>query len=153
MAEITEQQAEFVAYYVANGGNAAQAARDAGYAEEHARVSACKLLKKSHVQEAVQEEKRRLISGKLSCKALAVLEAVLDDKDAPVGAKVDAAKTILDRGGNPATREPATKEPLYNKPLNEMSVSELEAFIRDGQSKIQQLQAQRAGSASGGPTH
>lgn len=96
---LTAQQSEFVKYYVSTGGNGAEAARLAGYSPESARKIAYQLMDKPHVQQAIREEQQGVISGRLASKSIAVLEAVLDDPEAPLRIKVDAAKTILDRAG------------------------------------------------------
>jgi phage terminase small subunit len=147
MAAVTDQQAAFVAAFVSNGGNATAAAREAGYSEESARQSGSRLLHKPHVIDAIRAEQGRLISGKLCTKALAVLERVLDDAAAPYGARVDAAKTILDRGGLTAKNGPRESD-LNDKPLNEMSVPELEEFIRRGREGIERERAERGAVAA-----
>ena len=52
------RQKNFVRNYV-RCGNAAKAARDAGYALKSARVTACRLLTKANIQSEIVAEKRR----------------------------------------------------------------------------------------------
>lgn len=143
MAEITEQQADFVTHFVANGGNATQAARDAGYSEDSIRQIAYKLMRKPHILSAIQEEQLCAVTGRLGSKALAVLEAVMDDKDAPVGARVDAAKTVLDRGGLVAKRRSSDERSPEEKSMSEWSTDELQDFINDGMSQLRERKDQR----------
>jgi phage terminase small subunit len=127
MTDISEQQAAFAEAFVANGGNGTQAAISAGYSEISARQMAYKLTRNQKVMDAIRAEQRRLLSGNLATKALAVLEAILDNADAPLGVKVDACKTLLDRGG--LTAKAAETEPEAEKPASEMSLAELEAAV------------------------
>jgi hypothetical protein len=50
VAPLNEKQEAFCRHYVANGGNGAKAARDAGFAEKSAHVTASRLLKDDRVQ-------------------------------------------------------------------------------------------------------
>ena len=124
------QQANFVAAYVAGSGNATRAAITAGYSPDAARQTASRLLSLPHVQEAIRREHNRLLRGPLASKALGVLERIMDDESAPYGARVDAAKTVLDRAGLIAPR--VVEADAGDKPLNEMSLEELDAFIDQG---------------------
>jgi phage terminase small subunit len=53
VSKLTPRRAQFVREYVASG-NAAEAARRAGYSERTARAIACEVLTKPDVQEAIQ---------------------------------------------------------------------------------------------------
>ena len=53
LERLTPRQAQFVREYV-TGGNAAEAARRAGYSERTAKAIACELLTKPDLQEAIQ---------------------------------------------------------------------------------------------------
>ena len=134
--ELTEQQRAFVAHFTSTPGaigNAAAAARMAGYSERCAREIGRQLLDKPHVRKAIDEANRQSISGTLATKAVGLLERVIDDEDAPLKVRVEAAKTILDRAG---IVQPSVSERVAagdGKLLSEMSVNELEAFIRAGQ--------------------
>lgn len=56
--QVTQKQAAFVRSFVKHG-NAAKAARDAGYAPGSARVTGCRLLTKANVRAAIAAEQRR----------------------------------------------------------------------------------------------
>lgn len=130
--ELTEQQKRFVIAFASEAGaigNASEAARRAGYSERSAGEIGRQLLEKDHIRTAIDAENRRQISGTLATKAVAVLERILDDEQAPLRTRLDAAKTILDRGGIIAPRSP---DPMASEPkrLEAMTPGELEAFIR-----------------------
>ena len=56
--QLNQRQTKFVAGYVQHG-NAANAARDAGYAAKSARVTACRLLTNPNIQCGIAVERRR----------------------------------------------------------------------------------------------
>lgn len=100
--DLTEQQAAFVHHYTSNIeciGNAAASARAAGYGERHDAEIGRQLVGKPHVRAAIDASLRAQISGRMAVKASRLLERVIDDEDAPLKVRVEAAKTILDRGG------------------------------------------------------
>lgn len=110
MPNLTPQQTDFVLHYTSTPaaiGNAAAAARLAGYSEPYARELGRQLLDKPHVRAAVDEANRQAVSGRLATKAVALLERVIEDESAPVKVRVDAAKAVLDRAGWAAGRPQA----------------------------------------------
>lgn len=145
MQKLTQQQAAFVVEYVANGANASQAARAAGFSENSIHQAAYKLLNKSHVQAAIRAEQHRLIDGPLCTLALGVLKSILLDEDAPTGARVDAAKTVLDRGGIAARK---TGEDSLHKALSEMTLDELNEFIASQEAELKRLSDKAADEAA-----
>lgn len=142
MQGLTAQQQAFVEHLILSGGNAADAARSAGYAPESAPQAAYRLTRLPHVQAAVRAEQERVLRGRLASKALGVLEAVMGDENAPAGARVDAAKTILDRAGLPALRH-VNGNDRSEQQLTEMSRAELEAFIGRSQFAIAALRDEK----------
>jgi hypothetical protein len=64
-----------------------------------------------------------LISGRIATKAVALLEKVIDDESAPIKVRVEAAKTILDRGGFGAA--PVSQAKQIEKHPSEMNEAEL----------------------------
>ena len=102
MPDLTPQQADFVLHYTSTPGaigNASESARRAGYSEASARELGRQLLDKPHVRAAVDEANRQAVSGRLTTKAVALLERVIEDEAAPMKVRVDAAKAVLDRAG------------------------------------------------------
>jgi phage terminase small subunit len=149
MNDLTDQQADFAVNFVANGGNGAEAARDAGYAEANARSAAYKLVRMPHVQDAIRKEQRRQLGGEMATKALSVLKGILDDDEAPYGAKVDAARTILDRAGLIAPKSRGDGEG-DEKEIDQMTMAELEAKIQRWREQIDSMPVINQTSAASG---
>lgn len=57
---LNERQQRFVTHYVLNGGNGAEAAREAGYSAKAARATASRMLTFANVAAAVEQERHRL---------------------------------------------------------------------------------------------
>lgn len=138
MPDLTDLQHAFVLHFTSTPdaiGNASEAARRAGYSAATAREQGRQLLAKPHIAEAIDRANRAQISGPLTTKATAVLERILDDETVPVRVRLDAAKTVLDRGGIIAPRAP---EPMafQPKPLETMTPAELEEFILGVESRL-----------------
>jgi hypothetical protein len=125
---LTEQQRRFVIHLASDSCSAAEAARRAGYSQNSAKEIASQLLRKDHVAAAVRKEQARVL-GTLGGKALKVIGDILDDANAPLGVKLDASKTVLDRIGLVAARTPAHAAAIDDRPLNEMSMDELRALL------------------------
>lgn len=123
----------FAVELVANGGNITRAAIRAGYSPKSARQIGQHLLDKPYVQQEIRREQQRCLGGRLASKALSVLEGILDDSEAPPGARVDAAKTILDRAGLPAIPANKLTPVLGESDLRELTSEELRAYIAQGE--------------------
>ncbi len=131
MPDTTEMQQAFAMSYVANGGNASEAAKSAGYSAVSARQQGSALLDKPHVVAAIHAEQARLIGTDLATTAVGVVRSVLQGKpDTEVGKKLqaDVAIKVLDRAGHVAPKA-ADVDVGPTKPMNEMTVQELEAFV------------------------
>lgn len=59
--KLTKRQELFVTQYLANGGNGAAAARDAGYSEHTARQMACENLAKPYLASAIEAKRSELM--------------------------------------------------------------------------------------------
>ncbi|MFL4497724.1 terminase small subunit [Weissella sp. MSCH1] len=57
---LNERQERFVDEWVRNGGNAAKAAREAGYSEKYANTNARKLLQNTTITDAIKERQAEL---------------------------------------------------------------------------------------------
>lgn len=134
----------FCDLYVANGGNATQAAIGAGYSQKSAGELGRKLLKSPKIQLKIKQLNMQRLGGELAIKALGVLEAIMVDEEAPASARVDCAKTLLDRAGYKAGGEGANSQ----KPLQEMSATELMDIINNYTNKIKDI-AQDAQAVEG----
>lgn len=103
----SEMRERFAYAFVCDApGNASRAAKLAGYAERSCRVSAHNLMQNPSVQARIREIQFRELNGKLTSKALGVLEAILDDPNAPAGVRVDACRVVLDRAGLVLSEQP-----------------------------------------------
>ncbi len=131
MRELTRKQERFVTNFVTNGGNGADAARKAGFSARTAREHAYALLHIPHVRAAIRAEQERVLRCNLATRALGVLEAIMPDEIAPAGARVDAAKTLLDRAGLPALPHNAARDVIEfdGRALVEMTADELQQVI------------------------
>lgn len=94
-----DQQQAFATAYVLSNGNATQSAIDAGCSPVSARQTASRLLHTAHVLDAIRREQNKTLRTRLATRALAVLEKVMEEDAAPMGVRVDATKTNLDRAG------------------------------------------------------
>jgi hypothetical protein len=128
---LTDMQNAFVVAFTSDStarGNATVAARLAGYAETSARDLGRRLVGLPHIQDAIRASNLQQISGALASKAVGLLEKVLDDEEAPLKLRVEAAKTILDRAGYAAS--PTAPKSLSDKSLAVMTASELRETMR-----------------------
>lgn len=126
MPELTAQQAEFARQMVLTGGNATEAAINAGYAKDSASQRAWELRQKPHVQAAITAEQRKAFT-ELASIALSQAKAMLLNDKTPPGARVQLIMTVCDRANLAAVRsgEAGDEE---TKPLREMSMDELLAI-------------------------
>lgn len=130
MPNLTDMQTAFVAAYTSDPAciaNATASAKAAGYSAETARVQGQQLLAKPHVRAAIDAENRRLMDGEMVTLARHRVLELLRDPNLPPKIILDAAKTVLDRGGMPAQRPEDPSDPLRDKPLSDMTYEELVA--------------------------
>lgn len=101
MTKLTNMQQAFVEAY-AQCGNAAQAARAAGYAEKHAKGAGYRLLKIENVKEALAVALR---DQAINCgpAAIAVLKELLTSENERI--KLTAAQDLADRSGLKAVQK------------------------------------------------
>lgn len=148
--KLTEAQEAFVIHFTSSPGaigNAAESARRAGYSEKSAREIGRQLLDKPHVRKAIDDANRQSISGTLATKAVELLKRVIEDENAPIKVRVDAAKTILDRAGIVAVApaKPDSTGDVPEKPLSEMTIEELEEIVRCSSEEMQRASLARIG--------
>ncbi len=138
-----EEQAYVLAYTSGAGavGNAAAAARAAGYSKKTAGEIGRQLLTIPHIRDAIDQANREQLAGRIATKAVALLERAIDDESVPMRDRVAAAKTVLDRAGFlPPSLAERAREVLSVKPLNEMTRDELAAFIAAERHAIAELE-------------
>lgn len=100
--DLTHKQIGFVTYYVANGGQGTQAAKDAGYAPASAHVEAHRLLGMSKIIKAIHDLTVHRLGAALP-KALATIER-LSEKARSEYVQLEASKDLLDRAGLAAAK-------------------------------------------------
>ncbi len=94
----TDMQKYFAIEYASNGGNATQAAKDAGYSDKSAHEIGRQLLEKSHVHEMVLKELNRL-RYRSGVAGLNALMQIAEDPKAPANARVSAARALCEHCG------------------------------------------------------
>lgn len=68
----------FAEAYIANGGNASEAAKSAGYAENSAGVTGCRLLKDAQVR-AILDERQAVLANKYELTAEAIIKSIAQE--------------------------------------------------------------------------
>jgi len=94
----TDMQKRFALEYASNGGNATQAAKDAGYSIKSAHEIGRQLLEKPHVHEMVLRELNRL-RYRSGVRGLNALMQIAEDTKAPANARVSAARALCEHSG------------------------------------------------------
>lgn len=94
----TDMQKRFAVEYASNGGNATQAAKDAGYSAKSAHEIGRQLLEKPHVHEMVMKELNRL-RYRSGVTGLNALMQIAQDGKAPANARVSAARALCEHSG------------------------------------------------------
>ncbi len=94
----TDMQKRFAVEYASNGGNATQAAKDAGYSAKSAHEIGRQLLEKPHVHEMVLKELNRL-RYRSGVTGLNALMQIAQDEKAPANARVSAARVLCEHSG------------------------------------------------------
>lgn len=135
MPEMTDKEDDFVVHFV-QLGDAIEAAKLAGYSQPEVQGRA--IAKRPRVAAAIRIETTRRMQH-MAPVALNVLYKAATNDSVPWGARVDAAKTILDRSGYVSNPD-LIKRSDDTKPLAEYSVEELEQLVA-------RLEEQRAGAA------
>lgn len=140
----SNRQIHFAEAYVSCGGNASEAARLAGYSQTSARQIGGRLARDPKVQRLIRQEQQRVIGGRLCSQALGVLESIMLDPSAPAGARVDACKTILDRGGLPAIPANLIAQETANaaQPFAGMSLEDLMVMAAEGRARLAAMKAE-----------
>jgi phage terminase small subunit len=128
---LTEKQLTLVTTLVATGSQE-QAVKAAGYVGK-ASIVAAQALASPAVAAALRHEiNRKLLRD--AAAAQCVLVEIMNDRTAPKGVRVDAAKAVLDRAGFIAPRQGAGSG--ETKPLNEMSSDDLRRFISESEREL-----------------
>ena len=142
MKDTTELQNKFIYHIVYDGVSGTEAARRAGYSFSSARQYSSTLLATPHIQAAIRNEQYKYLNGTLVSKAIKTLESIMDDENAPAGARVDCAKTLLDRAGIIAPKS-VLMSPFSETPVHEMTVQQLETMIAKTEAYLQKIEQEQ----------
>ena len=136
--ELTELQQRFVDCYLSGmetAGNPALAAITAGYAEKNAVQIAHQLLQKPHVIAAIDAGLRDAIGTRLTVKAVAVIEGIIQNQDASLKLRGDMACKVIEYSGLiERTKLQKAKEAGLDgaQPLGLMTRQKLEHMVQQG---------------------
>lgn len=143
---LNEKQAAFARRYVELGGQAEQAAREAGYGDGK---YGYQLTRLSHVQAAIRAEQSRLVLEG-GAKGLRWMVKALDDAKLPGAVRFQSAKWLAEAAGHGlAAQRAALGLPDSSKPLTEYTLDELDAFISAGKAGIERLKQERERTIEG----
>jgi phage terminase small subunit len=133
---LNAQQQSFAEAYVLGetAGNGTASAIAAGYAAGSAKQIAYKLLRYEGVRRVIDHLNREMIGDYATASIRYLGRLVMDEKAHPK-LRIEAAKTLLDRGGYIAPRAPAALEP-GQKDIAGMSIAELQAFVEAGKERV-----------------
>ena len=121
---LTPKQEAFAIAYVNNGGNRKQAAIAAGYHSKRADQSAYQALSSPVVQAAIKKEAEDLLNANVGIAAKVLVELATTSKSDSV--RLQAAQSLLDRGGLPFVRQTEHKHTLEDNRTD----AELKAHIK-----------------------
>jgi hypothetical protein len=134
---LTEQQERFVNAYVANGGNATHAAKDAGYADE----STGAIMANHKIREAIELKRDTEIKTGGATKAWEVMQSLLTDPAAPAQVRFQAARWTLEASGHGLSAIAAALQlgRGNKKDQHEMTVSELQEVVERGRKQLESM--------------
>lgn len=93
----------FVDVFVANGGKGEDAALAAGFAEASARISACRMLCRKRVSDAILARCQTFVQSAIPVAVKALLD-IAGDEDALRKDRIKAATSLLEHGGMAAPK-------------------------------------------------
>lgn len=138
---LTQQEIDFVEAFVSNGGNGAQAVRDAGYTQVPSYMQNI-LLKKPSIRDAIQAKRDLVIKTNGASQAWAVMNKLMTDPNTPHQVQFQAARWTLEASGHglaaiAASLQLGLKE--RNKSIGELPISELMEIVERGADKFNTL--------------
>lgn len=133
---LTDKQRAFVNAMMRNGGNQTAAAKAAGYADPAS--SGWHLCQIPAIQTALHQLRQRHISN-LATAGLDLLRQVIrGETEASMPVRVDASKFIINLAGHTVPKED-TNHKKDAKSLATMTVSEMEAIVRQGEDRLARM--------------
>lgn len=141
---LTPLEQVFCEQYVRNGGNAAQAIRDAGYtcSPENAKQQGRELLQRVKVREQIEAIRDLDIKTVGATKAWSVINRLMEDPAAPAQVQFQAARWTLEASGHGLSAVAASLHlglKRSKKPLHEMTVEELQEFVERGRRTFESM--------------
>lgn len=142
--ELNVLEIAFCEQYVRNGGNGAQAVRDAGYqcTPENSKTQARDLLQRPRVREHIEAIRDMDIKTVGATKAWSVINRLMDDPAAPAQVQFQAARWTLEASGHGLSAVAASLHlglQRSKKPLAEMTVEELQEFVERGRRTFESM--------------
>ena len=124
---LNDQQEQFVAEYVRNGGNATAACIKAGYEPN----TGTELMKNHKVRQAIELKRDLDIKMSGATKAWDVMQGLLTDPAAPAQVRFQAARWTLEASGHGLSAIAAAIHMKKGgaKELHEMSVTDLQEMV------------------------
>lgn len=133
---LDERQETFCTEFIANGGNATQAAKVAGYSLQSARKIASMLLRRPDISKRIRELQRQFVDTELGQSALDTVSELMRNPKTPPAVRLGAARTALAAAG---LDKPTEAKLLEEKDISDMDLSELNEFIKAGAKRLQAL--------------
>lgn len=134
MSALNDRQANFVHHLVTTGCTPTEAARAVGYSAP--KQEAYRLTRLRHIQEAIRQERERLISTHGANVAVSTLFEIMQDRQAPASARVSASRTLFEAAG---MFDKAGRDTSSGKSLQELSADELAETIRRLDQEMERL--------------
>ena len=133
---LNPQQLAFVDAYVANGGNALQAAKSAGYAD-----GGSKLIENHKVREAIELKRDLEIKTTGATQAWQVMQSMMTDPSAPAQVRFQAARWTLEASGHGLSAVAAAIQlgKAGKKDQHEMTVAELAEVVDKGRRQLESM--------------
>ena len=134
---LNPQELAFCEQYVRNGGNAAQAVRDAGYtcAPENAKQQGREMLSRPKIREQIESYRDLEIKTMGATKAWSVINRLMEDPATPAQVQFQAARWTLEASGHGLSAVAASLHlglQRSKKNFQEMTLEELEGFVERG---------------------
>lgn len=134
---LTEQQAAFVSAYVANGGRATDAAREAGY--EDVKSAAYRSVRNPAILTAIRAEQARVLYSEVGSAVVSVVLEIARDVNAKDADRLNAVRLGAEMAGFIKNTKLKDNNPLNSKAFSEMSMDELEAFVAGGAAALRAM--------------
>lgn len=133
----TDMQLKFVEL-VSRGLSQTEAARTAGYT--HPDRQGYTLMQIPHIASAIRVERERVIQGDLGSLGLVRLKKLLQDDDTPAHVAFQAARWVLEAGGQGSVNKKEREATVNDKPLSELTVQELDELIAKGKEMAKNME-------------